>query len=175
MEKFKVCDNETKTKAFSKEGLMQDRTDPKQKQKDEIIEWVGDAIRKIQEQNEEMESEIESMSSGRRRKRGTSEDPKVTELKGYITRNEKHIGMLERVLRALDNDAITPEEVIELKDSVEYYVESNQDPDFYEDDEMYADLNLDSVPTPIVNTRKSRDDDASAGDKASTPTSAINN
>lgn len=182
MEKFKICEKETKTKAFSKEGLMQDRTDPKQKQKAEIIEWVGDAIRKIQEQNEEMESEIESMTSGRRRKRGTNEDPKVTELKGFITRNEKHIGMLERVLRALDNDAITPEEVIELKDSVEYYVESNQDPDFYEDEEMYAELNLDSVPTPAVNvninSRKSRDDDAADNNtssnnnhnKASTPT-----
>lgn len=161
MEKFKVCEKETKTKAFSKEGLAQDRTDPRQKAKSEINDWVGDAIRKIQEQSDEMEAEIETLNSGKRRKRA-EENPRVTQLKELIARNDLHILMLERVLRAVDNDAVEVEEVTELRDSVEYYVESNQDPDFMDDDEMYDALQLDSIPVPVpqsTSARKTREND----------------
>ena len=173
MEKFKVCEKETKTKAFSKEGLAQDRTDPKQKAKSEINDWIGDAIRKIQEQNEEMESEIELLNSGKRRKRN-DENPRVAELKEFTSRNEKHISMLERVLRAVDNDAVSPAEVGELRESVDYYIESNQDPDFYEDDEMYDSLDLDSIPAPAPAsaTRKSRDIKSEDHSDSTTPTNA---
>jgi CCR4-NOT transcription complex subunit 3 len=42
MERFKVCEKETKTKAFSKEGLsLQSRKDPREKAKDDARDWVG--------------------------------------------------------------------------------------------------------------------------------------
>lgn len=152
MEKFKVCEKETKTKAFSKEGLAQDRTDPKQKAKAEVGDWVREAIEKLKEQCEEMEAEIESLNSGKRKRRN-DENPKVAQLKENISRHQHHQEMLERVLRAVDNDAVSPEEATELKDSVDYYIESNQDPDFVEDDEMYDMLNLEAAPVPTT-TRK---------------------
>lgn len=153
MEKFKVCEKETKTKAFSKEGLAQDRTDPKQKAKAEVGDWVREAIERLKEQCEEMEAEIESLNSGKRKRRN-DENPKVAQLKENISRHQHHQEMLERVLRAVDNDAVTPEEATELKDSVDYYIESNQDPDFVEDDEMYDMLNLEAAPVPVTTTRK---------------------
>lgn len=149
MEKFKVCEKETKTKAFSKEGLAQDRTDPKQKAKANVGDWVRDAISKLTEQCEEMEAENETLNSGKRKKRN-DEHPRVTQNKEHIKRHQHHMEMLERVLRAVDNDAVTPEEAEELKESVDYYIDSNQDPDFYEDDEMYDSLNLDAAPTPVA-------------------------
>lgn len=147
MEKFKVCEKETKTKAFSKEGLAQDRTDPKQKAKAGVGEWVSEAIAKLKEQSDEMEAEIETLNSGKRRKR-TEENPRVSQLKDHITRHEHHVEMLERVLRAVYNDAVSPDEASDLKESVDYYIECNQDPDFYEDDEMYDTLTLESAPAP---------------------------
>lgn len=147
MEKFKVCEKETKTKAFSKEGLAQDRTDPRQKQKEEINDWVKEAITKLKEQVEEMEAEIESLNSGKRKKRA-EENPRVAELKEHMSRHDHHVQMLERVLRAVYNDAVVLREAKELKESVDYYIDSNQEPDFYEDDEMYDSLNLDALPTP---------------------------
>lgn len=153
MEKFKVCEKETKTKAFSKEGLAQDRTDPKQKAKDNVNDWVREAITRLTEQNEEMEAEIETLNSGKRKKRN-DENPRVVQLKEHITRHHYHMEMLERVLRAVYNDAVTPEEAEELKDSVDYYIDSNQDPDFYEDDGMYEQLNLEAVPTTITHVVK---------------------
>eukprot|EP00178_Gracilaria_changii_P020013 TRINITY_DN580_c0_g1_i1.p1 TRINITY_DN580_c0_g1~~TRINITY_DN580_c0_g1_i1.p1 ORF type:complete len:581 (-),score=96.55 TRINITY_DN580_c0_g1_i1:4489-6231(-) len=147
MEKFKICEKETKTKAFSKEGLAQDRTDPKQKAKTGVGEWVKEAIARLEEQTEELEAEIETLNSGKRKKR-SEENPRVSQLKEVITRHKYHVTMLERVLRAVYNDAVTPAEASDLKDSVDYYIESNQDPDFYEDVEMYDALNLDSTPAP---------------------------
>lgn len=149
MEKFKVCEKETKTKAFSKEGLAQDRTDPKQKAKTGVSNWVGESIAKLKEQCEEMEAEIETVNSGKRKRR-SEENPLVQQLKEKIGRHEHHVEMLERVLRAVYNDAVSPAEAEELKESVDYYIESNQDPDFFEDDEMYDMLNLEATPTPAA-------------------------
>ncbi|PXF46988.1 CCR4-NOT transcription complex subunit 3 [Gracilariopsis chorda] len=180
MEKFKICEKETKTKAFSKEGLAQDRTDPKQKAKTGVGEWVREAIAGLDEQTEELEAEIETLNSGKRKKR-SEENPRVSQLKEVITRHKYHVTMLERVLRAVYNDAVTPSEASELKESVDYYIESNQDPDFYEDVEMYDALNLDSTPAPQPTiSKKSRaneradDDDENHSHSKKNPSSPRN-
>lgn len=157
MEKFKVCEKETKTKAFSKEGLAQDRTDPRQKAKSAFGTWVQARISTLKEQAEEMEAEIETLNSGKRKKR-SEENPRVADLKEQIGRHEYHVGMLERVLRAVYNDGITPEEASDLKESVDYYIESHQDPDFFEDDEMYDFLSLDTAPLPTTTKKISKVD-----------------
>ena len=52
MESFKVVEKETKTKAFSKEGLMaaRDRKDPKEKAKDEAREWLNASVDELNSQ-----------------------------------------------------------------------------------------------------------------------------
>lgn len=151
MEKFKVCEKETKTKAFSKEGLAQDRIDPKQKAKAEVGDWVRESISKLREQSDEFEAEIEQLSSGGKRKKRGEEPPRVSELKQCIVRHEHHVEMLERVLRAIDNEQVTPKQCNdELKDSVEYYIEESQDGGDYDDEGMYDSLNLDAPSTAPV-------------------------
>lgn len=45
MERFKVVERETKTKAYSKEGLgAAQKLDPAQKEKEEISSWLIQAI-----------------------------------------------------------------------------------------------------------------------------------
>ena len=46
-------------------------------------------------------------------------------------------------MRMLDNDSISIDVVKNLQDGVIYYTESNQDPDFTEDEYLYDDLELD--------------------------------
>ena len=42
MERFKVVERETKTKAYSKEGLGGAvKVDPKEKQKDDTLAWIS--------------------------------------------------------------------------------------------------------------------------------------
>ena len=51
MERFKVCERETKTKAFSKEGLGQAmKLDPKEKARNEIRGWINVTVEKLAEE-----------------------------------------------------------------------------------------------------------------------------
>ncbi|GMF82592.1 unnamed protein product [[Candida] boidinii] len=54
-----------------------------------------------------------------------------------------HQEKLEIVLRLLENDILSPEEVLNIQDDVKYFLEENQDTDFMNDDTIYDDLNLD--------------------------------
>ncbi|KAK1858090.1 hypothetical protein I4F81_000704 [Pyropia yezoensis] len=151
MEKFKVCEKETKTKAFSKEGLAQDRTDPKEKAKREVGEWITDSIFKLREQCDEFEAEVEALSaSGGSKRSRKADNPRISDLRTHIERHHFHVKSLERILRAVDNDALPPEKVNELRDGVDYYTDANQEPDFYEDEEMYDQLNLDMLAAAPV-------------------------
>jgi CCR4-NOT transcriptional regulation complex NOT5 subunit len=47
-------------------------------------------------------------------------------LEKSITRHKAHIKKLESILRLLDNDELSPEQVNDVKDFLEDYVERNQ-------------------------------------------------
>ena len=45
MERFKVCEKETKTKMFSKEGLAQStKLDPREKARNEMRDWINTTV-----------------------------------------------------------------------------------------------------------------------------------
>ena len=61
MERFKVCEKETKTKAFSKEGLGQAaKLDPREKKRIELQDWISDRISKL---NEDVCSQLSTLSA----------------------------------------------------------------------------------------------------------------
>lgn len=49
-----------------------------------------------------------------------------THLETSITRHKEHIIKLELILRLLDNDELSPEQVNDVKDFLDDYVERNQ-------------------------------------------------
>jgi len=162
MEKFKVCEKETKTKAFSKEGLAQDRTDPKERAKREVGDWITTLIGRLRDQMDEFEVEVESLqTAAASKKKGKAvENPKVEALKHRIERHEHHVEMLEKVLRAVDNEAISIEEANDLQEQVEYYVDNIQEPDYMEDEEMYDHLDLErAMPTVAINSLAKKADE----------------
>ena len=56
MEKFKACEKEMKTKAFSKEGLTQSaKLDPKQQEKVDTMSWVQQMMDELMVQVETAE------------------------------------------------------------------------------------------------------------------------
>lgn len=161
MERFKVCEKETKTKAFSKEGLAQDRTDPKERAKREVGDWITGFISRMNDQIDEFEAEIEALNSAAGKRKGkNAENPKAQELRHQCERHLHHIEMLEKVLRAVDNEAISVDEANELQDQVDYYIENNQEPDFIEDEEMYDHLDLDhAIPAINIGIQSKKSDD----------------
>ncbi len=48
-------------------------------------------------------------------------------------------------MRMLDNCSLEVDEIKTIQDDLQYYIESNQEPDFAENELIYEDLNLDDV------------------------------
>jgi rubrerythrin len=127
MEKFKACEKEMKTKAFSKEGLIQAaKLDPKEQEKEEAMQWVNHQVEELQMQVEQTEAELETMQGAGKKRKGSSGNPgRQEELERLNERRKWHIGRLEIVLRMLNNGSLALEKVNELKEDVSYFVESN--------------------------------------------------
>uniref|UniRef100_A0A671XN17 CCR4-NOT transcription complex, subunit 3a n=1 Tax=Sparus aurata TaxID=8175 RepID=A0A671XN17_SPAAU len=157
MERFKVVERETKTKAYSKEGLgLAQKVDPAQREKEETGQWLTNTIDTLNMQVDQFESEVESLSVQTRKKKGDKEkQDRIEELKRLIERHRFHIRMLETILRMLDNDSIAVDSIQKIKDDVEYYIDSSQDPDFEENEFLYDDLDLEDIPAALVATSPS--------------------
>jgi hypothetical protein len=128
MEKFKACEKEMKTKAFSKEGLIQAaKLDPKELEKEQACSWLQTQVEELQMQVEQAEAEIESLQGAgkKRNKTGSSAAGRQEELENLNERRKWHIGRLEIVLRLLNNGSMSAEKVLGLKEDVQYFVETN--------------------------------------------------
>src|SRR5208283_4901768 len=70
-----------------------------------------------------------------------------------MERHKFHIESLEKILRAIDNDVVDLKPIHSLRADVEYYIESNQESDFKENDSMYEEIDMDNLTTimaPVI-------------------------
>jgi len=150
MEKFKICEKETKTKTYSKEGLArEEKLDPEDEAKLNTTSWIGDYIEKFNQELEEKEFEIEKLSSGKGKK---SNKAALEALTQHTANHKFHISKLEGIIRLVNNDRLDVEVVDPLKDDLDYYLESYEDDDYaaaYDEDYFYEALGLDDLD--IVN------------------------
>lgn len=147
MERFKVVERETKTKAYSKEGLgAAQKLDPAQRIKDDVRSWLNQSISALQINTEKLESEIESLLVGKKKRLDKDKQDRNDELHNFLKSHRNHVKKLEMLLRMLDNDGVDVEVIRRIKDDIEYYIESYQDPDFEENEYIYDDIiGLDEV------------------------------
>ena len=102
MEKFKVCEKETKTKTYSKEGLARAAVlDPEEQAKEDARSFLQNSIDKLGVQIESFEADVERLSSGKGMKRNKHE---LEEKDASIKKHRWHIGKMEQVIRMIDND-----------------------------------------------------------------------
>mmetsp|Transcript_14503 Transcript_14503/g.44777 ORF Transcript_14503/g.44777 Transcript_14503/m.44777 type:complete len:370 (-) Transcript_14503:517-1626(-) len=128
MEQFKVCEKETKTKTYSKEGLAREtKVDPHEAARQATRDWLSEKVDALSTQIDAHEADVERLSSGKGAKRHRAE---VEQLEASIKRHRWHIARLEQIARLLDNDALQHEQIDEIKEDVEYYIDANQEPDF---------------------------------------------
>ncbi|KAJ3514892.1 hypothetical protein NLJ89_g2114 [Agrocybe chaxingu] len=170
MEKFKACEKEMKTKAFSKEGLIQAaKLDPKEQEKEEAIQWVNHQVEELQMQVESAEAELESLQGAGKKRNKASNAGRLEELEHLNERRKWHIGRLEIVLRMLNNGSLPLEKINDLKEDVSYFVESNTDEDFDEDEGIYDELHLDEEEERYGLVQDEDDSDDSDGASEDVP------
>ncbi|KAI0034414.1 Not1 N-terminal domain, CCR4-Not complex component-domain-containing protein [Vararia minispora EC-137] len=143
MEKFKACEKEMKTKAFSKEGLIQSaKLDPKQQEKLETTEWLQTCVEQLQLQVESAEAEIETLQGAGRKKAKANSNERLDALEHLNERRKWHISRLELIMRLLDNGTLSTERVLAVKEDVQYFVDDNSGDDYEEDEGIYDELHL---------------------------------
>ncbi|KAJ2078659.1 general negative regulator of transcription subunit 5 [Coemansia sp. RSA 988] len=145
MEKFKAIEKEMKTKAYSKEGLMQStKLDPKEKEKLDLCTWLVDCVDSLSTQIDVLEATAETIqgSMGKKR-RDANKLERVSQLNESVERHKHHIRCLERIQRLVQNDSLPPEQVLRIQEDVNHYVKNNEDDEFIEDEFIYDELPLD--------------------------------
>lgn len=128
MERFKACEKEMKTKAFSKEGLSAGhRLDPKEQQKMETTSFISGQVDELSRQVEATEAEIEQLQGGTKKskKGAASNADRVATLEGQNDRRNWHVSRLELINRLIENGNLDPERVQGLKEDITYFVDSN--------------------------------------------------
>lgn len=123
METFKVVERETKTKAYSKEGLARDATlTPEERRRLGTRQWVQEFVQALEDEVDATEAEVEALeavSGGKKKER----EANLARLNGLITNHRWHIDRLEALTRMLDNAAVDPDAVDGIKEDLEYYQE----------------------------------------------------
>ena len=133
-----------KTKAFSKEGLSATaKLDPKEKEKLDTVEFLTHMVDELDRQIETLEAEEESLQATvKKGKKDSGKADRLSEISRITERHKFHQGKLELLLRSLQNGTVDVEQVHDLEESIQYYVDENQSVEFMEDETMYDDLNL---------------------------------
>mmetsp|Transcript_31239 Transcript_31239/g.31772 ORF Transcript_31239/g.31772 Transcript_31239/m.31772 type:complete len:417 (+) Transcript_31239:69-1319(+) len=166
MEQFKVCEKEMKTKAYSREGLAREtKLDPREAEKEAKGEWLGSCLDRLGELIDSLEADLERISVTS--KKGKNKDT-MEKYESRIQKNKWHVARLEQIRRLMDNDCLDPSNIDEIKDDVDYYIESAADDDgavgVAEEFDIYEVLELDAIPTSMTG-KDDDDDDKDEGEK----------
>ena len=99
-----MVERETKTKAYSKEGLgAAQKMDPVTREREEINNWISNSIDQLQIQIDQFESEIESITVNKKKRLDKDKQDRLDELKNNMDRHKYHTSKLETLMRMLDN------------------------------------------------------------------------
>ena len=168
MEGYKAFEKEAKTKAYSKEGLQAAaaKSDPKERAKLEAREWLNGTVESMTTRIDEIEVEIEDSLGGKSKKKSKS-SPRMALLEETMERHQLHVARLEQMLRLLDNDVIRAEDVEDIQELVDDYLERcEESPDeFNNPDDIYIEMldileshqDLGVVPGPKEKSSKEKE------------------
>ena len=141
MEKFKIVERETKTKAYSKEGLTSgQKLDPAERERADISQWLNQCIETLNIQMDQFEAEIENLSNTKKKKGRNDQAEQIDDLNSLLEKHRDHVQKLETLLRMLDNNTVEINQIKDIKDDLDYYIENCQDPEFIENEEIYEDI-----------------------------------
>ena len=144
MEQFKKCEKEMKTKTYSKVGLAKAAlAGDDNGENAETIDWVNEQLEHLRQQVSTVQVNIDTMNgTGSSKKKGKSKKAEVQseEYHQTIEQHQWHITRLEQILSMLETGEIEAVDVEAIKDDVEYYVTENNEPDFYDDQDIYTSI-----------------------------------
>ena len=58
----------------------------------------------------------------------------------WVDKHRDHIQKLETLLRMLDNGTVEVNQIKDIKEDIENYIENSQEPDFFENEYIYDEI-----------------------------------
>lgn len=147
MEKYKAVEKASKEKAYSNISLKKsDLLDPQERERRDVSEFLSGTIDELERQYDGLQVEVDRLILLNKKKKTASSanEQQKEQLKALQARYRWHQQQIELALRLLANEELDPDSVKEVQDDINYFVDSNQDPDFVEDETIYDALNLQS-------------------------------
>lgn len=147
MEKYKAVEKASKEKAYSNNSLKRSEVlDPEEQERREVSDYLSEMIEELERQYEHLQVEMDRITiQGKKKRLGFSAgEKKKQELKTLQGRYRWHQQQMELALRLLANKELDSQAVRDIQDDIGYFIDSNQDSDFVEDETIYESLNLDA-------------------------------
>lgn len=114
-----MVERETKTKAYSKEGLTSGaKLDPHERARAEVSQWLNNCLDSLNLNIDQLEAEIEGFSTSKKKKGrgggggGSDNAEQIEEVQHYLEQHRDHVQKLETLLRMLDNDNVNIDQVL---------------------------------------------------------------
>lgn len=145
MECYKEVEKNSKMKSFSNQSIMLAAKDSGDQvitpEVEEALEFLSGVEEELNDQNESLEEEYEKLSQKKVRKSNMLQiEERKQELEAFKTKNEFHLEKIEGVTRFLKMGRVSVESVWAIQEDLNFYVESNQEPDFVDDDTLYDEI-----------------------------------
>ena len=118
MEVFKVCEKDTKTKAYSKEGLAREaKLDPKEALKEEKRAWLNDSLDKLHDLIDSVEADKEKLLGAKGSKNKNKEA--LEKYENRVQKHKWHIAKIELIIKLIENDELDPSQVECIQEGVD--------------------------------------------------------
>jgi len=145
MECYKDVEKSSKMKSYSNQSIMLAALELEEidlsPEAEEAVKFLETSIEELEDQCEKLEGEYEKISQKKIRKNNlTMIEERKQEIEGFGNRNKFHIEKMEMVIDFLKKDKISPDAVFAIQEDITFYLESNQEPDFIDDDTLYDEL-----------------------------------
>lgn len=147
MEQYKAVEKASKEKAYSNNSLKKsENMDPQERERQEISDYLSLQIDELERQFEAVQIDIDRLLLLNKKKKTASiaNDEKREKLRLLQNRYRWHQQQMELALRLLANEELDPSDVKLIQDDIDYFIKSNNDQDFIEDESIYDTLNLQS-------------------------------
>lgn len=145
MEVYKEVEKSSKMKSFSNQSIMlaalEDDQDELHPETLDAIEFLEDCVNQLEEQIGQLDEEYEKLSEKKARKNTHHIiEERKQEIESLTQRDDFHIQKIGEVIEFLRCNKLDPEFVWMIQDDLNFYIESNQEPDFIDDETLYDEL-----------------------------------
>ncbi|CUM67263.1 uncharacterized protein PRCAT00004956001 [Priceomyces carsonii] len=167
METYKEVEKNSKMKSYSNQSIMlaaREQNDDLRGLSSETIdaiEYLESCVDSLKGQMSDLDEEYERLNEKKSRKTNYAAEERKQEIEGYNQKNNFHLSKVSSIIRLLKEKRIHPELVWTIQDDLNFYIESNQEPDFVDDDTFYDDLfkEVSNIPLDFKESEDDNEDD----------------